>query len=454
MKKIIILIVLSIFFFNFSYAEKYWSNKKDGPTTVEDAEKYIFSNCLKTAPKDTDTDAVYHCVFKNKPLYGIWYSVNLGFVAIYPLSNDSKISYKVKLVSAPRWMKDEDIKSIRDHEGTTEGTIFQKGKNNYFGYNKTWWIQNDGSYKYTTNKGKLVLKSENHFIYTREAHTGPNGKTYPKYDEYFYKISPNKSYDIIKFLKKYDKSRDVSDYDMFNYEDGSLHIRLNKEKDKEKSGKNKYIQISSEGAIFAGTYTWDKNDKSKIIWDSVYCQNNILYIQNYKYIPDKKVKSYCNPLKITYSTYLYYKYRNFIFILGALLLGVIIFYTIQFGRKNELTNYNKKNKKKFATYSDYKEHKQKLADIKWEKDQKEQEKERKAQEAIRKAQEEKDLKEQKRLEAAEKRKEQLEKKSQSVSVDEDNNDNLMGKIKRLKVLYKNGTLTKAEFEKAKNKLLK
>ena len=108
----------------------------------------------------------------------------------------------------------------------------------------------------------------------------------------------------------------------------------------------------------------------------------------------------------------------------------------------------------FAPYSDYKEYKQKLADIKWEKDQKEQEKERKAQEAIRKAQEEKELKEQKRLEAAEKRKEELEKKSQSVSVGEEDNDNLMGKIKRLKVLYKNGTLTKAEFEKAKNKLLK
>ena len=159
-------------------------------------------------------------------------------------------------------------------------------------------------------------------------------------------------------------------------------------------------------------------------------------------------------IKVTYTTYLYYKYRNFIFILGALISGAIIFYTIQFQRKNELVNYNKKNKNKFKTYSEYKKHLQKLADIKWEKDQKEQEKERKAQEAIRKAQEEKELKEQKRLEAAEKRKEELEKKSQSVSVGEEDNDNLMGKIKRLKALYKNGTLTKAEFEKAKNKLLK
>ena len=34
------------------------------------------------------------------------------------------------------------------------------------------------------------------------------------------------------------------------------------------------------------------------------------------------------------------------------------------------------------------------------------------------------------------------------------NDGLMNKIKRLKSLYNNGTLTKAEFEQAKNKLLK
>ena len=33
-------------------------------------------------------------------------------------------------------------------------------------------------------------------------------------------------------------------------------------------------------------------------------------------------------------------------------------------------------------------------------------------------------------------------------------EGLMNKVKRLKSLYNNGTLTKAEFEKAKNKLLK
>ena len=41
-----------------------------------------------------------------------------------------------------------------------------------------------------------------------------------------------------------------------------------------------------------------------------------------------------------------------------------------------------------------------------------------------------------------------------VEKDTEINDGLMNKIKRLKRLYNNGTLTKAEFEKAKNKLLK
>ena len=41
-----------------------------------------------------------------------------------------------------------------------------------------------------------------------------------------------------------------------------------------------------------------------------------------------------------------------------------------------------------------------------------------------------------------------------VEKDTEINDGLMNKIKRLKRLYNKGTLTKAEFEKAKNKLLK
>ena len=41
-----------------------------------------------------------------------------------------------------------------------------------------------------------------------------------------------------------------------------------------------------------------------------------------------------------------------------------------------------------------------------------------------------------------------------VETDDEVGDSLTGKIARLKRLYKSGTLTKAEFEKAKNNLLK
>ena len=45
-------------------------------------------------------------------------------------------------------------------------------------------------------------------------------------------------------------------------------------------------------------------------------------------------------------------------------------------------------------------------------------------------------------------------KKEIVENDEEEDKSLMGKISRLKRLYNNGTLTKAEFEEAKNKLLK
>ena len=46
------------------------------------------------------------------------------------------------------------------------------------------------------------------------------------------------------------------------------------------------------------------------------------------------------------------------------------------------------------------------------------------------------------------------KKKSKIKNNESTDEGLMNKVKRLKSLYNNGTLTKAEFEKAKNKLLK
>ena len=153
MKKIISLVLLSIFFFNSSYAEKYWSNKKDGPTDVGVA-VYLF-----------DSQRRDYSSKKILPLHGIWYSHQLGFVAIHPTYYKSKI-YKMRLIKAPKGyglnhlatkeQLSEYYKSSKDHEGTIEGTIIQNGKN-FTGYNKQWWIQNDGSYKYTTSKPARII---------------------------------------------------------------------------------------------------------------------------------------------------------------------------------------------------------------------------------------------------------------------------------------------------------
>ena len=94
-----------------------------------------------------------------------------------------------------------------------------------------------------------------------------------------------------------------------------------------------------------------------------------------------------------------------------------IFYLIILARRNNaINNYNLKHKTKFKKYLDYKKHIDKIKSKELNKD--------------------------------EKRRSKLEK---TENLDD---ENLMGKVKRLKSLYNNGTLTKAEFEKAKNKLLK
>ena len=119
-------------------------------------------------------------------------------------------------------------------------------------------------------------------------------------------------------------------------------------------------------------------------------------------------------------------------------------------KEKKVKEHNKKYKTKFKNWSELVLHREKLDEIQRKKD----EKKRLLEE---KKEEEKRLKEEKKEEAKqlreEKRREKLENYS-SVNEESFNDENLMSKVKRLKSLYKNGTLTKAEFEKAKNKLLK
>ena len=95
--------------------------------------------------------------------------------------------------------------------------------------------------------------------------------------------------------------------------------------------------------------------------------------------------------------------------------------------------------------------------IQQEKEKKE-EKKRKREEKKRlqqKKQLEKKQQEEKRLEKERlQEEERLAKEEKAVATEPSGGGSLTGKITRLKRLYKNGTLTKAEFEKAKNNLLK
>ena len=110
--------------------------------------------------------------------------------------------------------------------------------------------------------------------------------------------------------------------------------------------------------------------------------------------------------------------RNYKIILVVSILVILgVIYLIILSRRNKaIHNYNLKHKTKFKKYLDYKKHIDKIKSKELKKD--------------------------------EKRRSKLEK---TANLDD---ENLMGKVKRLKSLYNNGTLTKAEFEKAKNKLLK
>ena len=93
---------------------------------------------------------------------------------------------------------------------------------------------------------------------------------------------------------------------------------------------------------------------------------------------------------------------------AVILIFGLIYLIFIYSRNKTVRNYNSTHKTKFKNYSEYKRHLEKV---------------------------------------------RIRKNKTSSKVD-NGKEMLMSKVKRLKALYKNGTLSKAEFEKAKNKLLK
>ena len=99
-------------------------------------------------------------------------------------------------------------------------------------------------------------------------------------------------------------------------------------------------------------------------------------------------------------------------------------------KEEELEDYNKKHETNFKTSADLQNEKLKIKKAETAKKEKLLEKERLQEE------------------------ERLAKEEKAAATEPSGGGSLTGKITRLKRLYKSGTLTKAEFEKAKNNLLK
>ena len=113
-----------------------------------------------------------------------------------------------------------------------------------------------------------------------------------------------------------------------------------------------------------------------------------------------------------------------------LVLFIIVPFTllVTTSNKKELEGWNKNNKKKFKTYLDLKEHIRTTRLY---------------------------AKEDERIKEKESKKQIVKpKREEFTKTIFSRGGSLTGKIARLQKLYKSGTLTKAEFEKAKNNLLK
>jgi hypothetical protein len=151
------------------------------------------------------------------------------------------------------------------------------------------------------------------------------------------------------------------------------------------------------------------------------------------------------------------KIQNRKIIIGIFIVLIILFfvYLNRNFRKKELINYNKTHKNKIKTYAELQKIREKEEDKKtheiWDKEIKEERREEaEIKKRVKKREKEEEKEEKKKRLQEEKRLPREEIKTEKESSGSD----LIASIKRLKKMYNDGNLNKAEFEKAKNKLLK
>ena len=137
MKKIKFLFI-AIFILNSAFVLKanaegtYWSNVKNGPTTIEQAKKQFGTRQLD-------------------PIEGVWFDEGLGTISIIKRNNQ----FQLYLIEAS---------STRNSifNGTWEGTLIKSGIRSFNFFNKIWYFNSKGQIvKYGTQGGIIKLNPSN-----------------------------------------------------------------------------------------------------------------------------------------------------------------------------------------------------------------------------------------------------------------------------------------------------
>mgnify|MGYP001230513329 CR=1 FL=1 len=466
MKKIIFLLIFNIFFLNFSFAEEYWSDEKIAPTNIEEAENFLMEKHLKITSGEER--------FKYSYIEGLWYSHFVGFVGVYREENKSN-KYKMILIKAPIGFGGNLFGEYSDNHSNHKREIFYKrnielegtihasiemSNNESVDSRHTINIRHskydeDGSFvKDINEKTVFQIKSENFFSVYIPKETG--GNDYLN----FVRISTK----LKNIIKNIDNDKEITDFEIEARADSAfIYFDSHREDD---FIKDKFIDINQYGDIAVGKiYRGLKLQQNSGI-KSITCFNKgsqkgvpgLMYfmesnneLENPIY---KEIKRDCDVNKITYSTFRNYENRTNYYIITFITFVIVFLIFVKFRQRRELFLHNKSNKNKFSNYSEFKAYNDKLLEKTAKKmELEERKKEKKEEEKL-----EKEAKaEEARIKAEEKRQEREDRRKEKTEYKEDEddyNDSLMDKVKRLKRLYKTGTLSKAEFEKAKNKLLK
>ena len=248
MKKFLTLLVIILITSNNSFAQDFWSNTKDGPASVEAAKK-IFSGR------------------KLDYIEGIWFDDGLGSLVIF---KDEDI-YKMYIISGNT-----------DFDGTWEASFIKRGERQYDFFQRIWYSQSDGSYKFDTQAGK-VNALNNHFYTRYDSTSNTGGDMDSKYTRVWpqdlnaYNNSLNISEDQKNETNKEDRD---DDFDEKFYALNWYNLENSKNHDTEIPTSNSTVNILESEIYLKGEK--DINEYSMLLFESEdYTQDMFIKGDNY-----------------------------------------------------------------------------------------------------------------------------------------------------------------------------